>query len=460
MIRQLLILGASGDLTARYLVPALAALQQSGELPADCSIIGMARTDWDSPHFRSEMSAALLEHAPDVDATARATTVEAMTYLMGDVTDASDLRAALEQTDGPVAVYLALPPTVLAATLRALIAVGLPEGSRIAIEKPFGHDLRSAQELNELLHGAFPEPAIFRIDHFLAEQAVRSLFGLRFANRLLEPTWRREHIERVEIVWEETLALEGRAGYYDSTGQLRDMIQSHLLQVLCFVAMESPASLDEFDVRDRKVELLHAVRRLTPEEVDAKTVRARYTAGLIAGSAVPSYVDEVGVDPARETETFAQVELSIDNERWAGVPFVLRTGKAMEHERFEISVYFRPLALLGYAAGAAPAGNLLRLYFEPASITLSLAVNAVGDLYAMEPVDLMAELTPPDLPPYARILRGILQGQMELAVRDDEAEASWSIVEPIVDAWARGHSPLREYAAGTQMDDTQSDGLG
>jgi glucose-6-phosphate 1-dehydrogenase len=213
-------------------------------------------------------------------------------------------------------------------------------------------------------------------------------------------------------------------------------------------------------VRDRKVELLHAVGRLTPEEVDAKTVRARYTGGLIAGSAVPSYVDEVGVDPARETETFAQVELSIDNERWADVPFVLRTGKAMERDRFEISVYFRPLALLGYPGGTVPAGNMLRLYFEPASITLSLAVNAVGDLYAMEPVDLMAELTPSDLPPYARILRGILQGQMELAVRDDEAEASWSIVEPIVDAWARGHSPLREYAAGTQMDDTQSDGLG
>lgn len=447
MIQHLVILGASGDLTARYLVPALAALQEHGDLPEGFTVLGMARSDWSAARFQGEMRAALEEHAPTVDATARAALVDSMTYLAGDVTKVSDLRALLSLALGPVALYLALPPHILAATVRAVIEVGVVPGSRIAIEKPFGQDLRSARELNELLRLAFPESSTFRVDHFLAEPAVQSLLGLRFGNRLLEPIWNRDYIEQVEVIWEETLALEGRASYYDTAGQLRDMVQSHLLQVLCFVAMEPPRSLGERDLRDRKVTLLRAVRQLTPDEVDTNTVRARYTRGTIEGRPVPAYVDEEGVDPSRHTETFAQVGLSVDNVRWAGVPFVLRTGKALGRRRCEILVHFRPVAHLAFDTETAD-GGLLRVGLDPATLTLGLPINPGAHASALETVDLAAALPQPDLPPYSHLLLDILQGENALSVRDDEVEACWSIVEPILEAWDAGRSPLREYAAG------------
>ena len=448
MIRRLVILGASGDLTARYLVPALAALLARGDLPDGFTIIGVARTDWDSARFRRAMDIALTEHAPHLDAVVREAVTNTMTYHRGDATSVLDLRTALQPADEPTVVYLALSPAIVGATLRALIDATLPDGSRVVVEKPFGESLRSAQELNELLHQALPESALFRIDHFLAEQAVQNLLGLRFANRMLEPLWGREHIERVEIVWDETLTLEGRAGYYDSAGALRDMIQSHLLQVLCFIAMEPPSSLNERDLRDRKVDLLRAVRRLTPDEVGRDTVRARYTRGQIGGRSVPSYVQEKGVDPARGTETFAQVELPIDNDRWAGVPFLLRSGKALRSDRFEIAVHFRAPAHLPFDGSGTAVGNVLRLRFEPADVTFSLTTNATGDLGALHALDVTGSLPALDLPPYARLLLDILRGENGLSIRDDEAEESWRIVEPILDAWSTGRSPLREYPAG------------
>ena len=212
-------------------------------------------------------------------------------------------------------------------TLEALARASLPQG-RVVIEKPFGEDLASAQALNRLLHQSFPENAVFRIDHFLHLQTVQNVLGLRFANRIVEQLWNRDHVERVEIVWDESLTLEGRASYYDRAGALKDMIQNHLLQLLCLVGMEAPLTLDERTLRDRKIDVLRAVRRLSPEEVEQYTVRARYTAGRIGERQVPSYADEEGIDPARGTETFAQVTLWVDNWRWAGVPFVLRSGKA------------------------------------------------------------------------------------------------------------------------------------
>jgi glucose-6-phosphate 1-dehydrogenase len=226
------------------------------------------------------------------------------------------------------------------------------------------------------------------------------------------------------------------------------MIQSHLLQVLCFVAMEPPTGLNERDLRDRKLDVLRAVHRLTPDEVARKTVRARYTSGEIDGHAVPSYADEEGVEPDRGTETFAEVELSIENERWADVPFVLRSGKALERDRSEIAVYFRPPLQSPFDADIPPEANVLRMCFDPGSVSLTLSMNAAGDASALQLRDLTGGLPGPDLPPYAHLLRAILHGDTALSVRDDEAEESWRVVEPILEAWRAGRSPLREYQAG------------
>src|SRR5690606_29873410 len=275
-------------------------------------------------------------------------------FLPGDVTDRKRMAEIVGNSREPVAIYLALPPTVFAQAIRTLQGLDIGQGSRLVLEKPFGEGLQSAQELNLLLHRGFPEAAIFRVDHFLAYDTIQNILGLRFANRILESAWNREHVERVEIIWDETLALEGRAGYYDRAGALKDMIQNHLLQLVCLAGMEAPVTLTEKDFRDRKVDVLRAIRRLSPDEVERMTTRARYSAGKIGDRDIPAYADEPGVDPARETETFAQITLWIDNLRWAGVPFVLRTGKALARDRREIVIRFRELPHLPFEA-AAPA---------------------------------------------------------------------------------------------------------
>jgi glucose-6-phosphate 1-dehydrogenase len=347
-----------------------------------------------------------------------------------------------------VAVYLALPPAVFEGVIRGLAAIELPAESRIVVEKPFGHDLASARALNELIHPTFPERSVFRIDHFLGKQTAQNVLGLRFANRVFEYLWNRDHIERVEIVWDETVALEGRAGYYDHSGALKDMVQNHLLQLLCLVGMEAPVSFDERDFRDRKVEVLRAVRRLSPDEVARHTVRARYTAGRVDDAAVPDYVAEPGVDAGRGTETFARTTLFIDNWRWAGVPFVLRTGKALAADRHEIVVHYRPVPHLPFEK-ESPAANVLRLRLNPDRMELGVNINGPGDPFDLERVDLAAELAPQDQSAYARLLLDILDGNAVLSIRGDEAEESWRIVEPILAGWDAGVVPLGEYPAGS-----------
>ena len=232
---------------------------------------------------------------------------------------------------------------MFAPAIESLAAIDLSQDSRLVVEKPFGTDLASAQALNRLLHQHFPEEAVFRLDHFLGKQTVQNVLGVRFANRLFEPVWNREHVAGVDIVWDETVALEGRAGYYDHTGALRDVIQNHLLQLLCLVAMERPMALDATELRDRKVEVLQAVRTPTPQEVATPTLRARYGAGRVGDRQLPDYVREPGVDPDRHTETFAEVMLIIENDRWRGVPFRLRTGKALAVDRREMGIRFLPV---------------------------------------------------------------------------------------------------------------------
>ena len=444
MSYRLVIFGASGDLTSRKLMPALAQLYEAGQLPPGFSILGIGRDDW-GPHRLRE---ALERYAGDVSLQSRHALVSAVAYRRAEVTDPDQVIAALQPLREPIIAYLALPPRVFLPTLEALAGASLPQGSRVVIEKPFGEDLASAQGLNRLLHQSFPENAVFRIDHFLHLQTVQNVLGLRFANRIVEPLWNRDHVERVEIVWDESLSLEGRASYYDRAGALKDMIQNHLLQLLCLVGMEAPLTLDERTLRDRKIDVLRAVRRLSPGEVERDTVRARYTAGCIGERQIPSYADEDGIDPARGTETFAQVTLWVDNWRWAGVPFVLRSGKALGRERREIAVHFRPVPHLAFEANDPPP-NVLRLLLDPDRLAFGMNLNRPGIPFFLERVELGVDFTSEGLPAYARLLLQILEGDCTLSIRDDEAEESWRVITPILNAWAQGRVPLLEYPAGS-----------
>jgi glucose-6-phosphate 1-dehydrogenase len=278
---------------------------------------------------------------------------------------------------------------------------------------------------------------------------VQNVLGTRLANRVLEPIWNSAHIEEIEILWEESLALEGRAGYYDKVGALKDMVQNHLLQLLCLVAMEPPISLGERDLRDRKVDVLRSVRRLGDRGVATHTRRARYRAGRVGDRDIPAYVEEEGVTASHGTETFAEVILELQSWRWSGTRFRLRTGKAMGTDRMEVVVHFRPVPHLPFTPAAELASNRLRFALEPEGVTLELTGTGSGTAPSLVPLTLSAELEPPELPAYGRILLDVLRGNSALSIRADEAEESWRVVTPILDAWGRGIAPLLEYAAGS-----------
>jgi len=445
VIEQFVILGATGDLTARFLIPALAQLLERGDLPRDFQITGIARDDWDTDRFRHHLADALGRHASGIPDRIRADVVGRVSYRRADLMTPGELDAAFPAAARPAVVYLALPPAVFAPAVRAIAACQPAPGSRLVIEKPFGQDLRSARELNTLVHTLFPEDAVFRMDHFLGKQTVQNLLGLRFANRILEPLWNHHHVDHVAITWDETIGLEGRAGYYDHTGALRDMIQNHLLQLLSLVAMEPPATLSARDLRDRKSEALRAIRQPTPTSIRTETIRARYT----AGGPHPAFTDEPGVDPERGTETFAQVTFWVDNWRWAGVPFVLRTGKALATDRRTITIRFRPVPHLAFGQTAPAEPNRLRLEMNPDRLALHVNINGPGDPFELEAIDLDHHLAPHALSPYARLLLDVAAGDPTLSIRDDEAEEGWRVIEPILEEWHRNAVPLLEYRATT-----------
>lgn len=311
MIDRFLLFGGTGDLAGRFVFPALAALHWARKLPDGFQVVAAGRARLDDETFRREIATQLHRHASAIPPVNRYALLQAVHYRQVDLYDAESVGHLVEdafagEREAAVAIYLALPPSLFAPTLGALCRVSLPAGSRVAVEKPFGENLESARALNALLAkacGVAGESGAFRVDHFLGLAAVQNLFGMRLANQVLEPVWNSAHIEQIDIVWEETLGLEGRAAYYDQAGQLRDMIQNHLLQVLCLLTMEPPDSLRDSELRDAKVALLRSVRPPDP----AQTRRARYTAGRSDGRDLPSYVDEPGVDPARAIETFAEV---------------------------------------------------------------------------------------------------------------------------------------------------------
>jgi glucose-6-phosphate 1-dehydrogenase len=451
MINRLVIFGATGDLTARYLLPALAALRVAGDLGDEFELIATGREDWDDQDFRQWAAGRLDRHAADLPAQARAAIVSGSRYRRVDMGDPASIAAATG-TDEPIAAYLALPPAVFPTAVSGLHAAQLPAGSRIVLEKPFGEDLDSAIALNKMLADLVPEQAIFRADHFLAMTTVQNLLGTRLANRVLEPLWNSTHIAEVEIVWDESLALEGRAAYYDGVGALKDMLQNHLLQLLCLVAMEPPISLGERDLRDRKVDVLRSVRPLTENDIIHRTRRARYAAGRIGngeGRGVAAYVDEDGVDPAHRTETFAEVQLTLDNWRWPDTIFRLRTGKALARDRKEVVVHFRPVPHLPFGGPQDAAPNQLVFGLDPEDLRLEL--TGIGpNAKTLVPVIMTARLELPELPAYGRLLHAVLSGDAALSIRGDEAEQSWRVVAPILSAWAQDLIPLEEYAAGSQ----------
>jgi glucose-6-phosphate 1-dehydrogenase len=355
--------------------------------------------------------------------------------------------AAVVAGEEPLVAYLALPPRVFPAAVRSLYAAGLPADSRIVLEKPFGEDLDSAIALNRLLAEGMPERNVFRVDHFLAMTTVRNLLGFRLANRVIEPIWNSAHIERVDIVWDESLALEGRAGYYDGVGALKDMVQNHLLQLFCLIAMEPPVSLGERDLRDRKVDVLRSVRPFTADSALSLTRRARYGSGQIGDRRVPAYVEEEGVDPKSRTETLAQVDLRLDNWRWPDTTFRLRSGKALGVDRKEVAVHFREVPTLPFwNVSASP--NVLRFGLEPEH--LSLELSSLGPwTHRLAPLTLSADLPVADLPAYAYLLLEVLNRNAALSIRGDEAEESWRLVTPVLDAWSNDLVPLEEYPAGS-----------
>lgn len=460
MIDRMVLFGATGDLTGRFLLPGLARLRAARRLPSSFRLVGSGRDDWGEEEFRNHAETQLTEHAADVAADDRNWLLATLAYQRVDFDDTETVGRALQAALGgdlqPLVAYLALPSAVFPAAVRALQEVGMPPDSRIALEKPFGEDLDGAQALNAQLTeltGGKDEEAVFRVDHVLAMATVQNLLGIRLANRVLEPLWNSAHVEQVDILWDETLGLEGRASYYDKTGALKDVVQNHLLQVLCLVAMEPPLSLHQHDLANRKVDLLRSVRPLSPEQVKYRTRRARYTAGVSAetGEALPRYIDEEGVDAGRSTETYAEILLEVDNWRWHGTRFRLRSGKALAARRKEVVVRFRavpPFPFPEVSDEFAP--NELVIGIDgPYGLSLNLTGMVSGPPSHLAPLSLDKTLSEPDLPAYSRVLLDVLTGDCRLSIRADEADESWRVTTPILQGWAENLVPMEEYAAGS-----------
>jgi glucose-6-phosphate 1-dehydrogenase len=445
MINRMVLLGASGDLTSRLLLPAVAQIAEAGLLPEGFAIVGASNVEWSTDDFRQHIATELEKHAP-VSSRTRDAVVGMLSFQPCDVTEAHDVAALIGEHHPDTLVYLALPPNLFEPVLNALAAAELRSTDAVAIEKPFGTDLASAEHLNEILRLRLPGPTIFRNDHFLSNELVRRVVALRFLNRVFEPIWNTTHIESVDISWLESLTLEGRAGYYDSAGAMKDMVQNHLMEAMALVLMEQPARVDAHSFRDVRVEALRAVATPTTERMGADTVRARYTAGTIGSRTVPSYVDEPGVDPARDTETYASLALQVNSPRWTGVPFTLRSGKALAEDAAEIAIHFRPLPgyLLAQWPGVEP--NVLRLGLSEPYVRLSTTLN--GHERAAETRALETTSTPPKFEAYANLILAMLNSDPMLFIRGDEAEESWRIVDPVMKAWAAGAVPMQEYAAG------------
>lgn len=442
-IETLVILGAGGDLTSRLLLPGLASLLDSSR-GTELRLIGVDRGAMSDAAWKRRVAKAF----GTTDSKLADRVLDATEYLEADVTDPDALRRVLEAATGRTALYFALPPAIAERACQTLARMDLPDGIVLALEKPFGTDLASARSLNRLLQRIVPEHQVFRVDHFLGKSTVLNLLGLRFANRVFEPLLSAQNVAHVEIVIEEDLALEGRAGYYDKAGALVDMIQSHLLLVLALAAMEPPATVQSEDLRGAMAQLLRATRPWKRDGTESR--RARYTAGTIGRRKLPAYTSEEGVDPARRTETLAEMTVAIDNWRWAGVPFLLRSGKALGEPKQEVVFTFRDVPHLptGFHGPSSPA--CLRIGIKPAVMSLDLATNGRDDPFDLEWDVLGAEFGASELSAYGEVLAELLDGDPTLSVRGDIAEECWRIVSPVLAAWRKDAVPLDSYAAGSR----------
>lgn len=449
-VRTLLILGASGDLTGRLLLPGVARLIAAGRAKG-LTLVGAGGSDKPQELWQARVDRVFADAAKESNTTGRAAldkVAKTTVYHQLDVTADGELAALLATLKGPIAVYFALPPAVSQRACEILKAADLPPETRLVLEKPFGSSAESAHQLNETLAALVPEDHIHRVDHFLGKSTVFNILGLRFANRLLEPLWNSENIDQVEIIFDEDLTLENRAGYYDHAGALRDMIQSHLLQIMALVAMEPPATLGEQDVRDGIATVLRA------SNADPKSSRrARYSAGKIGRRKVPDYISEEGVDPKNNTETLAEVHVSIANWRWAGVPFILRSGKSLGRVRKEAVITYKQVPHLPTGFRGTDSPTRLHIGFGPDTLRLDLDVNGPGDLFTLNRIHLAADLAGDPLLPYGEVLDGVLNSDPLLSVRGDTAELCWRIVEPTLNAWEAGKVPMDDYPAGSSGPD-------
>jgi glucose-6-phosphate 1-dehydrogenase len=459
---ELVVFGAAGDLALRKLIPSLFHRWRDGQIPAESKIIGASRTTMDGDGFRALAYESFCKFHPGeaVDEGEWRLFSARLDYVPLDAVDGSAdwpaLRGKLGDPAGKQRVfYLALPPSLYGDVCRNIEAAGLKTpGARIVLEKPIGHDLKSARDVNDAVGAVFDEESIFRIDHYLGKETVQNLLVLRFMNSLLEPVWNANVIDHVEITVAEAIGAGGRASYYDQAGALRDMVQNHILQLLCLVAMEPPLDLEPDTVRDEKIKVLRALRPITAETARQMTVRGQYGSGASSGEAVPGYADELG--RATSTETYVAIKAHIDNWRWKGTPFYLRTGKRMRARRSEIIIQFKEVAhalissrddqlqptrlvirlqpdegmrLLLVTKDPGPGG--MRLRYVPLNLSYADAFSARY----------------PDA--YERLLMAVVRGDLALFMRRDEVEAAWKWVDEILAAWATDKTPVHQYAAGT-----------
>lgn len=458
---DMIIIGASGDLARRKLVPALFNLHQYGALP-EGRIFAVAR-NYDDPEgylakLRDSSEEQLgtsfdAEHWPDFISRLKTSVVDAT-----EKKSWSMVANALKKHPDRIRVfYLATPPSLYGDISQTLSEAGLVTGTtRIVLEKPIGSDLQSAEDINRRVGEFFEEPQIYRIDHYLGKETVQNLMALRFSNALFEPLWRSQHIDHVQITVAETLGMEGRGDYYDQAGALRDMVQNHLLQLLCLTAMEPPARLDQDAIRTEKIKVLKSLRPMGIEDVKRKTVRAQYRPGVVEGKEVEGFHQEKNIDRTSTTETFVAVKAEIENWRWAGVPFYLRTGKRMGHRVSEIIIQFKTVPHLLFEDQANRLqDNRLVIRLQPdESIKLWLMIKKPGSKIVLKRTHLnlnMADTYEGRRPPlaYERLLMDVIRGNATLFMHRDEVEEAWRWVEPILQGWEELGTRPRIYSAGS-----------
>lgn len=460
---DIVIFGGAGDLSWRKLLPALYMAHAHGRLPAGCRIIGVGRQEWS----RTDYVQFINEHSPSYIAKDALRPdvwedfLRRLDYVRMDATAAEDYQhLAATCTSGSTKVfYLATAPSLFTHICQHLNDAGLiRDDSRVVLEKPLGHDLPSAQVINQAVARHFKEHQIYRIDHYLGKETVQNLMVLRFGNAIFEPLWRAPYIKSVQITVAETVGVGSRAGFYDQTGAMRDMVQNHLLQLLCIVAMEPPISLDPDDVRDEKLKVLRSLQRMNLAEIRQHTVRGQYIEGAVTGESVPGYLEEENVPPESQTETFVALRTQVNNARWAGVPFFLRTGKRMQTRRSQIIIDFAqpPFSIFAGQSNSSDMSqpNRLIITLQPEeSIQLQMMAKQPGSGMNMKPVflnlDLESALAGRRAEAYERLLVDVVKGRLTHFMRRDELEAAWKWADPILEGWKQLGDRPRPYVAGT-----------